>query len=316
MKKATNYFLLSVVLTLFLLAVSCQPATNKPTEDREPTFELKVDILGRTHTISLDNEGRLVVSAVLASADGAVILSIDRDTALLDNDGRLLSYITMKPEPEPPPPPEDACIVGNVYSLGPQDAVFDSPLKLTLSYDPQELPEGVSESDMLIVPYDESSGWGESYYKKVDAERHRVTTQISRFARFAIIAPLVAASPMPSTTVVPTVKVDLLYFHRPQRCKKCLCFEERVSHVLNEYFQNEINSGQLTFQILNIADEENTALVKKYGAVGSQLFINTIVDGVENIRDVQDIWSWDCTSNTDRFKDEVKNAIDISLRGG
>jgi len=37
---------------------------------------------------------------------------------------------------------------------------------------------------------------------------------------------------------------------------------------------------------------------------------------VENIRDVQDIWSWDCTSNTDRFEDEVKNTIELSLIGG
>ncbi len=118
----------------------------------------------------------------------------------------------------------------------------------------------------------------------------------------------------PETTALP-VKVDLLYFHRPQRCTKCLCFEKRVSNVVSEYFQDEINSGQLTFQTLNIGDKENVALVNKYGVVGSQLFINTIINGEERIRDIREIWSWDCTSNTDRFDREVKETIELSLKG-
>ena len=120
-------------------------------------------------------------------------------------------------------------------------------------------------------------------------------------------------TPTSSPTTTPTFKVDLLYFHRPQRCTKCLCFERRVSDVVSEYFQDQIDSGQLTFQILNIGDKENYALVQKYSAVGSQLFINTIINGEERIKDVQEIWSWDCTRNTDRFDREVKNIIELSL---
>ncbi|MFC1979954.1 nitrophenyl compound nitroreductase subunit ArsF family protein [Chloroflexota bacterium] len=117
----------------------------------------------------------------------------------------------------------------------------------------------------------------------------------------------------PSMTTATTVNIDLLYFHRPQRCTKCLCFERRVSYVISEYFQAEIDSGQLTFQILNIGDKENYALVQKYGAVGSQLFLNTIINDEEHIKDIQEIWAWDCTSNTDRFDREVKNTIELSL---
>ena len=117
----------------------------------------------------------------------------------------------------------------------------------------------------------------------------------------------------PSATTAPTGEVDLVYFHGPQRCIRCLCFERRVSDVVSEYFQDEIDSGQLSFQILNIGDKENYALVQKYGAVGSQLFINKIINGEEHIRDIQEIWWWDCTSNTDRFDIEVKNIIELSL---
>ena len=109
-------------------------------------------------------------------------------------------------------------------------------------------------------------------------------------------------------------RVDVVYFHRPQRCPTCLCFEERIRYVVSTYFQNELDSGQMTFGVYDIGDRKNAAIVSKYGAVGSQLFINTVKDGTDNIKDVQDIWSWHCTSNKRDFDQKVKNVIDQSLK--
>jgi hypothetical protein len=110
-------------------------------------------------------------------------------------------------------------------------------------------------------------------------------------------------------------RVDVVYFHRPQRCPTCLCFEERIIYVVKTYFQNELKSGKLTFQVCNIGDSKNTDIVKKYGAIGSQLFINTVKDGTDNIKDIQDIWSWSCRSNKAGFDQQVKNVIEQSLKG-
>lgn len=110
-------------------------------------------------------------------------------------------------------------------------------------------------------------------------------------------------------------RVDVVYFHRPQRCPSCLCFEERVTYVVKTYFQNELNSGKLTFGVYDIGDSQNTDIVKKYGAVGSQLFINTVKDGTDNIKDIQDIWSWSCRTNKAGFDQRVKNVIEQSLKG-
>jgi len=85
--------------------------------------------------------------------------------------------------------------------------------------------------------------------------------------------------------------------------------------VVNEYFQDELSSGRLTFTVIDIGDEESNSMVKKYGAFGSQLFINTVKDGVEHIRDIQEIWSWDCRSDAEGFEQKVKNTIEKSLRG-
>jgi hypothetical protein len=116
----------------------------------------------------------------------------------------------------------------------------------------------------------------------------------------------------PSDTVD---RVDVIYFHRPQRCTKCLCFEERISYVIATYFQNELDNGKLTFRILDLGDPDNEQIALKYAAVGSQLFINTIIDGEEHIKDIQEIWSWDCTSDEKNFDARVKNVIEQSIEG-
>jgi hypothetical protein len=110
-------------------------------------------------------------------------------------------------------------------------------------------------------------------------------------------------------------RVDVVYFHRPQRCVTCLCFEERIRYVVSTYFQNELDSGQMTFGVYNIGDSKNAAIVKKYGAVGSQLFINTVKDGTDHIIDIQDIWSWGCRTNKEGFDQQVKSIIEQSLEG-
>jgi hypothetical protein len=110
-------------------------------------------------------------------------------------------------------------------------------------------------------------------------------------------------------------RIDVVYFHRPQRCPSCLCFEERVTYVVMTYFQNELNSDKLTYGVYDIGDSKNADIVKKYGAVGSQLFINTIKRGTDNIKDIQDIWSWSCRTNKAGFDQQVKNVIEQSLRG-
>ena len=110
-------------------------------------------------------------------------------------------------------------------------------------------------------------------------------------------------------------RVDVVYFHRPQRCVTCLCFEDRIRYVVSAYFQNELNSGRMTFGVYDIGDRKNAAIASKYGAVGSQLFINTVKDGKDNIKDIQDIWSWSCRTNKAGFDQKVKNVIEQSLKG-
>jgi hypothetical protein len=158
---------------------------------------MEIDLLGTGHEVSADTQGRIKTNVELSSADGKVSLSLKEGTIVIDKDGKPLELIHVAIDPTLPLPPEDAYIVEVTYDLRPEGATFDPPLKLTISYDPEELPEGVRESEVYIAPYDESSGWGVWHYKKVDTENHRVTTQISSLGRFAVLAPM---PPVPSQT--------------------------------------------------------------------------------------------------------------------
>ncbi|MCX5993963.1 MAG: nitrophenyl compound nitroreductase subunit ArsF family protein, partial [Chloroflexi bacterium] len=104
-------------------------------------------------------------------------------------------------------------------------------------------------------------------------------------------------------------RIDVIYFHVNQRCVTCLCFEQQVNHVIEAYFGDAINSGKLTYRVLNLQKAENTAIARKYGAVGSQLFINTVVKGVDHIEDIQDIWNWNCRNNKPGFDLKVRSVI-------
>jgi len=110
-------------------------------------------------------------------------------------------------------------------------------------------------------------------------------------------------------------RLDIIYFHVNQRCPTCLCFEERVNHVIEAYFSDAINSGSLTYKVLNAQQQQNAAIAKQYGAVGSQLFINTVVNGKDHIEDIQDIWNWNCRYNAPSFDRKVRSVIEYNLKG-
>ena len=108
-------------------------------------------------------------------------------------------------------------------------------------------------------------------------------------------------------------RVDVVYFHATQRCVTCLCFEEHINTVMERYFQDALQNGKLTYRVLDVQREENKELARKYGAVGSQLFVNVIRDGVENITDVQEIWDWGCRSKPLEFEQKVRETIEKGL---
>jgi len=124
------------------------------------------------------------------------------------------------------------------------------------------------------------------------------------------------APEVPSTSDTPLVladRVEVVYFHRAQRCRSCIYAEAGTRYTLETYFKDELASGKIIFEVVNVEDKENATTVKKYGAFTSSLFINTIKDGIDHIEGVTDIWS--VLGKDEAFVEIVRGKIEQSLKG-
>ena len=124
-------------------------------------------------------------------------------------------------------------------------------------------------------------------------------------------APEVPSTSETSSTSVD--RVDVVYFHRSQRCRSCVYAEAGIHYTVETYFADELASGKLTFDVYSVEDKENAAIVDKYGAFTSSLFINTIKDGSDHIEEVKEIWL--ILSDDEAFVKVVALAIEASLKG-
>lgn len=111
----------------------------------------------------------------------------------------------------------------------------------------------------------------------------------------------------------PADRVEVVYFHRAQRCYSCYYAEDGIRYTVETYFADELASGKVTFKVINVADEENAAIVNKYEAYTSSLFINTIRNGTDHIEEVTDIWL--LIGNDEAFVEALRNKIEKSLEG-
>ena len=118
----------------------------------------------------------------------------------------------------------------------------------------------------------------------------------------------------PATPSQTANRVEVIYFHLPQRCVTCLCFEERLNYVIKTYFTGAVTSGKLIYNVVEIGKKENAAIVSKYDAYGSQLFVNVIINNKNNYKEIQEIWNWKCPTDNKGFDEKIKNLIEESLK--
>jgi len=299
------------------LMVGCTPSSTKPPAangEEQLTYQLEIDLLGTKSNALIDSQGKLKTPVELSSADDRITLSLNEGTVSLNREGEPLQAIEVTIDSNPPPPPEDANKVGPVYDLAPQGATFNPPIKLTLTYAPKELPEGLMEEDVYIACYEDGK-WEMLRYKQVDTERHNVTTQVDHLAKYGVFVPSSESPPTPDSdhTSPPTNRVEVVYFHRAKRCQKCIWAEEHVRYALETYFKDELDSSKLTFASINVQDASNAAIIKKYDAYTSQLFINAVTGDTERIEHVSEIWQ--LIGNDEAFCQVVRTKIEKALEG-
>ncbi|MDD5509778.1 MAG: nitrophenyl compound nitroreductase subunit ArsF family protein [Dehalococcoidales bacterium] len=306
---------LAVAAISALLLASCTASPSAPSNNNgnENASHLKINILGTESEIPVDSGRKILSDSEVISADGSITLSVDKGTSILDSGQNPVQSIQVIIGLDPPAAPENTVIIGPAYDFLPEGITIDPPIRLTLSYNPAEIPQGTKEGDIYIARFDDG-GWETMRYKQVDINNHRISTLINSHSGYAILAPIAPDEPAPATGPDPQAnRVDLVYFHRTNRCYSCNWAEAATRYTLEAYFQEELDSGKITFESINVQEESNAAIIEKYGAYTSQLFINTVIDNTDHIEHISEIWQ--LIGDEEGFTLFMRTKIDNALEG-
>jgi hypothetical protein len=145
-----------------------------------------VDFLGKISEERISSSGRLLNSLVAPSPDSIHVLEMETGTMILSKDGKVIKLIKIT-EAENPRPTENTVIVGKVYDFEPSNITFSQPIRLTLGYNINDLPENAIS--IALAYYTVESGWVELEAESgMVAEIGKLTAPVDHFTTFAVIA--------------------------------------------------------------------------------------------------------------------------------
>lgn len=106
-------------------------------------------------------------------------------------------------------------------------------------------------------------------------------------------------------------RVQVFLFHAARRCPTCIAIGRLAGETVSERFGEEVKLGKVEFREVNIDLPENKALAEKFQATGSNLYLNAIKNGVDNIE--TDVKVWSLTGDKEQFKDYLEDRINSLL---
>jgi len=91
-------------------------------------------------------------------------------------------------------------------------------------------------------------------------------------------------------SVTPADKIEVVHFHGTQQCVSCVAVGKLAKQTIEDKFPEEVKSGKIVFKEINAELPENQALVMKYQARGSSLFVNAIRGEKDDIAEDTKVW--------------------------
>lgn len=130
--------------------------------------------------------GRLNRDISAASSDKKIKLFLSEGTIAKNRAGSLVTSLRITEMKDQPASPPDSTVIGLVYDIQPSGATFDPPATITFAYDDSDIPQGVSEKNLIIATWD-----GEEWVYlecSVDPEANTISAKISHLSIYAIVA--------------------------------------------------------------------------------------------------------------------------------
>ena len=155
-------------------------------------YYTKVNMLGETSEWRISYSGKLLKDVNITSDDGKIAIYIPKNTFCLDEKGKRLKELVIKVEEEIPELSEDYLLLSRAYDISPSGATFDPYLRLTLAYEEDDIPEGLTGKDLHIAYYNTAWVLCDSI---IDIERNRISIDVTHLTLFAIIRKSLPPSP-------------------------------------------------------------------------------------------------------------------------
>lgn len=102
-------------------------------------------------------------------------------------------------------------------------------------------------------------------------------------------------------------------FHGTRQCSTCKNMKAFTKATLDKYFKNELKSGAITFQIIDVDVEQNYTLAEKFEATGTALMVNKVKNGKEKIIDWSNFAFEYANGNQAIFEEKLKKMINDQL---
>jgi hypothetical protein len=165
--------------------------------------QVDADIMGAIASWAMDDDGALLMDINESSPDGNVNINISSGTVMLDNGRQTLVNLSVKAVGLLPNP-SDGGYVLTAFDFQPDGATFAPGIQITLAYDPDTIPDGMDENDLLPGIYNDETGDWQYLSGTLNAETHTITFTVTHFTIFGLLAlPNVLPTPTPTPTEVP-----------------------------------------------------------------------------------------------------------------
>jgi len=158
----------------------------------------------------INREGIITETVTAKSCDKRFRLIIEEGTTVLTDEGRPLAWIIMKGKMRnPPEPPENANVISLFYEFKPSGATFEPSATLEYHYKINEIPEGISEKDLVIVYWDADASKWVKLKCIVNTETQTIIAKLAHFTTFAVfgykmvIPPVISLPPEPEPPAPP-----------------------------------------------------------------------------------------------------------------
>lgn len=104
-------------------------------------------------------------------------------------------------------------------------------------------------------------------------------------------------------------KIEAYYFHFTARCVTCRTIEADTKKNLETLYPEQVRTGLLTFQSLNLDEEPSRVIAKQLGVTGQTLLL---VKGSQKINLTSEGFLY-AVSNPDKFKQIINEKVEFLL---